>query len=81
MVLINTLACCGKDEGWILAERVEEEDQRGKVGAGSVTAGHSKKRRIVTLEDVRKEYQAELDRRSEMQQGRFALTADDQMDF
>lgn len=81
LVLINTLACCGKDEGWILAERVEEEYQRGKVGAGSVTAGHIKKRRIVTLEDVRKEYQAELDRRSEMQQGRFALTADDQMDF
>lgn len=73
LVLINTLACCGKDEGWILAENVEEEYQRGK----SV----SKKRRIVTLEDVRKEYQAELDRRSEMQQGRFALTAGDEMDM
>jgi WD40 repeat protein/tetratricopeptide (TPR) repeat protein len=77
LVLINTLACCGKDEGWILAERVEEEYQRGK----SVSANHSKKRRIVTLEDVRKEYQAELDRRSEMQQGRFALTAGDEMDM
>ncbi|THY10375.1 hypothetical protein D6D01_09295 [Aureobasidium pullulans] len=77
LVLINTLACCGKDEGWILAERIEEEYQRGKV----VPASHSKKRRIVTLEDVRKEYQAELDRRSEMQQGRFALIAGDEMDI
>ncbi|KAI5245957.1 hypothetical protein E4T42_06584 [Aureobasidium subglaciale] len=77
LVLINTLACCGKDEGWILAERVEEEYQRGK----SVSAKHNKKRKIVTLEDVRKEYQAELDRRSEMQQGRFALTAGDEMDM
>ncbi|KAG9745590.1 hypothetical protein KCU72_g14762, partial [Aureobasidium melanogenum] len=77
LVLINTLACCGKDEGWILAERVEEEYQRGK----SVSASHGKKRRIVTLEDVRKEYQAELDRRSEMQQGRFALTTSDEMDM
>jgi WD40 repeat protein len=76
LVLINTLACCGKDEGWILAERVEEEYQRGKA-----LSGHGQKRRIVTLEDVRKEYQAELDRRSEMQQGRFALTGGDEMDL
>lgn len=59
LMLINTLACCGKDEGWILAPV-----------AGS---GGGPKRRIVTLEDVRREYQAELDRRSEIVQGRFAF--------
>jgi len=57
-MLINTLACCGKDEGWILAP---VEGQGGP------------KRKIVTLEDVRREYQAELDRRSEIVQGRFAF--------
>lgn len=57
-MLINTLVCCGPEDGWILAED-------GKEG----------KRRIVRLEDVRREYQAELDRRSEVSLGRFAFLA------
>lgn len=63
LVLINTLACLGKDEGWILAEGIE------------TPLAPKGKRKIVTLEDVRREYQSELDRRSEMQQGRFPLLA------
>lgn len=62
LVLINTLACLGKEDGWILAEGIES-DHGFKKG----------KRRVITLEDVRREYQSELDRRSEMQQGRFPL--------
>jgi len=60
-MLINTLACCGKDEGWILAPVVSQGRPR---------------RKIVTLEDVRREYQSELDRRSEIVQGRFAFGRD-----
>ena len=60
LLLINTLACCGAEEGWIVVDG---------------TAANAK-RRIVTLEDVRREYAAELDRRSEMLQGRFALVGD-----
>lgn len=75
-MLINTLACCGADEGWILAEPVEGAAQlmkEGKIGKGARGEVRRAKRRIVTLEDVRREYQAELDRRSEIVQGRFAF--------
>ncbi|PSK37494.1 Nucleoporin NUP120 [Elsinoe australis] len=58
LLLINALSCCG-DEAWILAEPT--------TGTGMG------KRRVVTLEDVRREYQGELDRRSEIAQGRFPL--------
>jgi len=66
-VLINTLACLGKEDGWVLAEGVEGEHS---------SSGKKSKRRIVTLDDVRRDYQSELDRRSEMQQGRFPLLGD-----
>lgn len=58
LALINCLACLGREDGWVLADG-------GKTGGGG--------RRIVTLEDVRREYQSELDRRSEMEYGRFPL--------
>ncbi len=35
------------------------------------------RRRVITLEDVRREYQAELDRAAAMENGRFAFAADD----
>ncbi|KAF2484271.1 nucleoporin Nup120/160-domain-containing protein [Neohortaea acidophila] len=60
VLLINTLACCGEGEGWLLADPLE---------------GTEGKRRLVTLADVRAEYTAELDRRSEVLQGRFPLFA------
>ncbi|WPG99121.1 Hypothetical protein R9X50_00193200 [Acrodontium crateriforme] len=55
VLLINTLACCGEGEGWMLVH------------------GSEGKRRLVKLEDVRAEYCAELDKRSEIMQGRFPL--------
>ncbi|KAF1826427.1 uncharacterized protein K489DRAFT_376838 [Dissoconium aciculare CBS 342.82] len=61
VLLINTLACCGPDEGWLLAEPVS--------GVHAAEA----KRKLVTLEDVRRDYSAELDRRSDMLQGRFPV--------
>jgi len=61
LLLINTLACCGKGEGWLLAD--------------PITGVHEpdRKRKLVTLDEVRREYSAELDRRSDMLQGRFPL--------
>jgi nuclear pore complex protein Nup160 len=69
VLLINTLACCGPDEGWLLAEPVS--------GVHAAEA----KRKLVTLEDVRRDYCAELDRRSDMLQGRFPVvgSGDDHM--
>lgn len=70
VLLINTLACCGEGQGWLLAEPIE-----GVHGVGS-------KRKLVTMEDVRKDFTAELDRRSEIQQGRFPLIGGgDEMDM
>lgn len=56
VLLINTLACCGEEEAWFLAD-----------------GGEGKKRRLVTLADVRREYGVELDRRSDALHGRFPL--------
>lgn len=89
LTLINTLACCGEDEGWLLAERIDGPEEQapftqrlsgGAASAHETVSAKKPKRRIVTLEDVRREYQAELDRRNEMVQGRFALVGDDEMD-
>ncbi|EMD01025.1 hypothetical protein BAUCODRAFT_144602 [Baudoinia panamericana UAMH 10762] len=62
-LLINTLVCCGEEDAWVLAQT------DGKNGA----AGGNGKRRLVTLADVRGEYGAEMDRRSEVLLGRFPL--------
>jgi hypothetical protein len=69
LLLINTLACCGEGEGWLLAEPIAGVHQAGQ------------KRKLVTLEEVRRDYAAELDRRSDILQGRFPLVGEaDEMD-
>lgn len=69
LLLINTLACCGEGEGWLLAEPIEGVHPVGQ------------KRKLVTLEEVRRDYSAELDRRSDILQGRFPLVGSgDEMD-
>ncbi len=51
LALINLLACVQPEQAWILAKGSrKEEGQQGK------------KRKVVTLEDVRRGYQKELDR-------------------
>ena len=69
VLLINTLACCDENGGWVLAEPISGVHREGT------------KRKLVTLADVRREYTIELDRRSEMLQGRFpVLAGGDEMD-
>lgn len=63
VLLINTLECCGAEEAWLLADPVNE------------VHGIGAKRRLVRLEDVRREFTEELDRRSEILQGRFPIFA------
>lgn len=60
LAVTNLLACAG--EGWVLSE--------GDEGAG---IGNGDKRRVVTIKDVRKGYQDELDRRSIIENGRFGF--------
>lgn len=70
VLLINTLACCGEKDAWLLAEPIAGVHREGR------------KRRLVTLADLRREYTAELDKRSDMLHGRFALVGGggDEMD-
>lgn len=71
LAVTNLLACAG--EGWVLSGG----DERAGIGDGE-------KRRLVTIKDVRKAYQDELDRRSIIENGRFGFGytngKDDEMD-
>jgi nuclear pore complex protein Nup160 len=75
LVLINTLASVDGSQAWLLSEGISKRGEAGKPKLN----GHVK-RRVVTLEDVRKEYQAELDRLALIENGRFAFGDGDQMD-
>lgn len=62
-LLISTLACCGEGEAWLLADPtpgIRADEGRGK-------------RKLVRLEDVRREYVRELDRRNDIILGRFGI--------
>lgn len=59
--VINLLACVPGD-GWVLSGGEDADDGIG-----------GKKRKLVTIKDVRKEYQDELDRRSMIENGRFGF--------
>lgn len=71
LAVINLLACAR--ESWVLVG----VDDAGKTGSGG-------RRKVVTLKDIRKEYQDELDRMSMLENGRFgfgyANGAEDGMD-
>ena len=58
--VINLLACVPGD-GWVLS------------GGDDADGIGGRKRRLVTIKDVRKEYQDELDRRSMIENGRFGF--------
>jgi hypothetical protein len=71
LLLINTLACVGKDEAWVIKEPGVD---RGTVnGHGRNGVGGVGKRRLVSVDDVRREYQEELDRLAALEQGKFAF--------
>jgi len=57
LVAIDAFALLGEDEGWVL------------VGGKEV----GKKRKVVTVGDVRRGYQEELDRRCVLESGRFGI--------
>lgn len=72
LVLLNALSCVDARQAWVLSE-------------GSVTTkgnGEGKSKRIVvTLDDVRRAYQAELDRIAAVANGQFAFAGDDEMEL
>jgi hypothetical protein len=70
LMIINTLSSVSKDEAYILA------DQRIESGVSQWGLGKAKKmlkRQIITLDTLRKEYQAELDRVEAIENGQFPM--------
>lgn len=77
LAIINLLSCAG--EGWVLSGGKERKGTEGGGGGGGAVGGKAEggKRKVVTLEDVRRSYQEELDRRSVLENGRFGFDEGD----
>jgi nuclear pore complex protein Nup160 len=79
LALINALSCVDPKQAWIISEGLSGKFEMG--GKNRHSGDVLEKRKVVTLEDVRREYQAELDRIAAIGSGQFAFTAgDDEMD-
>ncbi|RDL42087.1 Uncharacterized protein BP5553_02066 [Venustampulla echinocandica] len=73
VALINALSCVDPKQAWILSEEIPRRGVGSKNGA-------TPKRSVVTLDDIRKEYQGELDRIAAIENNQFALAGGDEMD-
>jgi nuclear pore complex protein Nup160 len=74
LMLINVLSCVEQKQAWITAE----EAPRPATGKGAPISG---KRKVITLADIRKEYQDELDRIAAIQNNQFGISAEDEMEI
>ena len=82
LMIINALSSVSEDDAYILADqRIDEglpQFLHGPIG----TAKKFITRHIVTLDSLRKEYQAELDRVAAIENGQFAfMDPTDEMDI
>lgn len=73
LLLINALSCVDPKQAWVFDE--------GVAGAVDEATGLPRKRAVVSLADVRKQYQDELDRIAAIQNNQFGFSADDVMDL
>ncbi|RMZ80271.1 hypothetical protein DV738_g2876, partial [Chaetothyriales sp. CBS 135597] len=88
LTLINLMSLVASDEAYILADEAEAAVQRGIDESGgtngvvhSTEAGARKKRKIiVTLSDLRREYDSVLDRCSRVERGDFDFDDDGSSD-
>lgn len=85
MLLINCLSVVGEGQGWIVADWREEEPARkskkssvDKKSFGGLAGVGKIKRGVITLEDVRRVYQEELDARDRIEMGRVAFWGEDE---
>ncbi|TAQ87930.1 hypothetical protein B7494_g3761 [Chlorociboria aeruginascens] len=74
VALINALSCVDPEQAWILSEELPPKGSNTKNGV--VPA----KRKVVTLADIRKWYQEELDRIAAIENNQFAFAGGDEMD-
>ncbi len=79
LMIINTLSSVSKEDAYILAEQRMDDSGPPQWGLGQ--GKKLLKRQIVTLETLRKEYQAELDRVAAIESGQFPfMDPADEMD-
>ncbi|KAF3053214.1 hypothetical protein E8E11_011768 [Didymella keratinophila] len=80
LMIINTLSSVAKEDAYILADQKIDETAPPQWGLGK--AKKLLKRQIVTLDTLRKEYQAELDRIAAIESGQFPFVdPQDDMDI
>ncbi|KUI65861.1 hypothetical protein VM1G_01322 [Cytospora mali] len=72
LMLINALSCVDPKQAWITVEEVTPPKLEGVFNGG-----FDAKRKVVTLADLRRQYQAELDRIAAIQNNQFGFTGDD----
>jgi nuclear pore complex protein Nup160 len=73
IALINALSCVEPKQAWILSEELPKKGSTGK--------NNQPKRKVVTLDDLRRSYQEELDRIAAIQNNQFAFAGGDEMDI
>lgn len=92
LMLINVLSCVDHKQAWITtsvpplnssADNSSSSREQGEVsGSASKKARRAEEtRRVVTLADIRKEYQDELDRIAAIQNDQFGFEAGDEMEI
>ncbi|KAK2028842.1 hypothetical protein LX32DRAFT_383512 [Colletotrichum zoysiae] len=74
LLLINALSCVDAKQAWIFSEELPPPNSRE-------TTNFQGKRKVVTLTDLRKQYQDELDRIAAIQNNQFGFETDDVMDI
>lgn len=79
LLLINALSCVDPKQAWITVEEAPLANGGGAQDAGANHNGAAAKprRKVVTLADLRRQYQAELDRIAAIQNNQFGITADE----
>ena len=74
LTLINCLSLVDEKMAWILVPPVEGAVGKSSKGMADASSGAKRgERRIVTLEDVRREWQEELDKVADIEAGRYPL--------
>jgi len=74
VAIINALSCVDSKQAWILSEELPKK-------ASSGVKVVQPKRKVVTLDDIRKEYQGELDRIAAIENNQFNAFGADEMEL